>query len=325
MALTNVSHLVVPAMLALPLDGPVLTDFTEQGVASQWITVNDDVMGGRSRGGPRFTGRTLVFSGSTNTDGGGFSSIRTKPNDWSFENAAGIWLRFRADGREYQADLRPRSKRTTRSISYRAKFVTGKRPSAQTPISSQGATKPNEEWQVVRIPFEAFEPQWRGRSVRGAGPIDPAEIATIGIFISDGRDGAFRLEVDAIGLVPRAMAATRAKSSTWPASSSEPLERGLVRAVARGDFAILAKTSMDRASGGSAVRIYDVVRRALAQSKRPGAGAALAAWVRRAAQDVRIDAAAWRRLFESSVGQERGSTGERDASRSTSPRRPVRR
>ena len=83
-------------------DPHLLTDFGEPDVAKKWITVNDNVMGGRSEGGPAFKDGLLVFSGKTNTDGGGFSSIRTRRARWNIGSATGVVLRVRGDGTDLQ-------------------------------------------------------------------------------------------------------------------------------------------------------------------------------------------------------------------------------
>lgn len=57
-------------------EGPrLLADFPESLATLEWRVVNDDVMGGRSEGGFRLEKQWLVFEGTTNTRGGGFSSI----------------------------------------------------------------------------------------------------------------------------------------------------------------------------------------------------------------------------------------------------------
>ena len=65
----------------------------------QWIVVNDNVMGGRSNGGFDIDGGELRFAGSTNTNGGGFSSIRTGRLDLDLASHDGVVLRVRGDGR----------------------------------------------------------------------------------------------------------------------------------------------------------------------------------------------------------------------------------
>ena len=52
-------------------DDLLLTDFTASSADLGWYVVNDNVMGGRSEGGFDMEDTTLVFTGRTNTRGGG--------------------------------------------------------------------------------------------------------------------------------------------------------------------------------------------------------------------------------------------------------------
>ena len=61
----------------------MLTDFTSSSSDLGWYVVNDNVMGGRSEGDFEQHKGELSFTGRTNTNGGGFSSIRTKPCSWT--------------------------------------------------------------------------------------------------------------------------------------------------------------------------------------------------------------------------------------------------
>ncbi|MEM7784268.1 MAG: CIA30 family protein [Planctomycetota bacterium] len=158
----------------------VLTDFSKQNESERWITVNDNVMGGRSKGGPKFGDGKLIFAGSTNTNGGGFSSIRTKPQKWDTSKAEGIIIRVRGDGRTYKADLLTDNKMGRFSIAYRSDFQTKK-----------------DEWIEVKVPFDSFKPTLMGSDMTGrTRQLDRAEIQTVGFMIYDGKDGPFRLEVD---------------------------------------------------------------------------------------------------------------------------------
>ena len=58
---------------------PTPIRFDQPDASRQWVTVNDNVMGGRSIGDFTIKEGKLVFRGSTNTNGGGFSSIRSRP------------------------------------------------------------------------------------------------------------------------------------------------------------------------------------------------------------------------------------------------------
>jgi len=167
-----------------PESSRTIIDFKGLDVAKQWMTVNDGVMGGKSKGGPSFVDGKLVFAGSTNTDGGGFSSIRGDSKQWGIDGFSGFVMRVRGDGRTYQLDTRIQTPNSRRDISYRADFKT---------VAN--------EWFEVKVPFSAFKPSWRGADLEGRVPtFDPANLSSMGIMIYDGKDGPFRLEVDTIGV-----------------------------------------------------------------------------------------------------------------------------
>jgi hypothetical protein len=50
---------------------------------------------------------------------------------------------------------------------------------------------------LVRVPFSALRSTIFGRAVNAA-PLDVARIRGVGLYIADGKDGTFRLEVDYI-------------------------------------------------------------------------------------------------------------------------------
>jgi monofunctional biosynthetic peptidoglycan transglycosylase len=157
----------------------LLTDFGARSPVT-WTTVNDGVMGGRSRGGYKVDAGVLLFTGSTNTNGGGFSSIRSNRGAFDLRGYDGIRLRVRADGRRYTFRLTTASTRKGRyQPAYWADFE----------------TTGGDAWQVVDVPFERFRPQWRGRVLSGPA-LDLAQIDSLGLMIYDKRDGAFRLEAD---------------------------------------------------------------------------------------------------------------------------------
>ena len=79
-----------------------LADFHSAQPDLVWTAVNDNVMGGRSSGGFAITGGRLVFRGEINTDGGGFASIRTEPQQLDIGSHDGLKLKVRGDGRTYR-------------------------------------------------------------------------------------------------------------------------------------------------------------------------------------------------------------------------------
>jgi NADH dehydrogenase [ubiquinone] 1 alpha subcomplex assembly factor 1 len=152
----------------------LLTSFDTQSADLAWRVVNDGVMGGRSSSDFNLADGVLTFSGVTNTNGGGFASIRSGLMDFSLAGFTHFALRVRTDGRSYTLLLRPKNQR----ISYRMDFL----------------TQPGQ-WQEVVLPIEQFQASWRGRKLNEP-PIDPANIEQVGIMISDGRDGEFKFEID---------------------------------------------------------------------------------------------------------------------------------
>ena len=154
---------------------PLIFDFTEGDIREKWIVVNDNVMGGRSKGGFEFIKDKLVFSGSTNTNGGGFSSIRTNPIDFYFKDKTGLHIRYKGDGRTFKLGVRMEGK----SVSYRSNFTSG------------------NGWQEVRVPFNEMDVSWRGRPLsKEEHPLIKSKIRSIEFMIYDKQDGPFKLLVD---------------------------------------------------------------------------------------------------------------------------------
>lgn len=146
-----------------------------------WYVVNDNVMGGRSSGDFEKEQGMLRFAGRTNTKGGGFSSIRTKPLQLDLSQHTGIQLRVRGDGRRYTWRLATDARWRGREISYWAEFDTR-----------------DGEWSLVDIPFARFVPKFRGSRLSGPA-LDPAKITGMGLMIYDEQDGPFELHLSRVG------------------------------------------------------------------------------------------------------------------------------
>jgi hypothetical protein len=158
-----------------------LAVFDTPTTAASWYAVNDNVMGGRSSGGPRFDDGALVFSGSINTNGGGFSSIRAPLSSGALIRMNGLKLRVRPDARAYQVTLRT-------DLSFRGIAV-----AFRGDIESAAPG----EWVDSVVMFNDLEPTVFGRPVAGA-VFDPEKAMSIGIIISDGKDGPFELAIGSI-------------------------------------------------------------------------------------------------------------------------------
>ena len=143
-----------------------------------WQVVNDGVMGGRSESGFVNENEQLRFSGTLNTNGGGFASLRSGSQDWDLSMYSVVRLRVRGDGRTYKFRL----------------FVDGDQASYQADFATAVG-----EWQVLELPIGDFYAAWRGRRL-DRPPLAAAEIAAMGIIIADGIDGYFDLTIDWIEL-----------------------------------------------------------------------------------------------------------------------------
>lgn len=154
-----------------------MIDFSNEGEGELWYAVNDGVMGGISAGGMTVEDGIGVFSGSVSFENnGGFASVWRRPARYELAGTEGLRMRVRGDGRTYRVRL------TTPGLPDGVSY--------QLPIETTADT-----WTEHELPYTAFEPRFRGRRVNVA-PLDPAQIREIGLLISDGQEGPFRLELE---------------------------------------------------------------------------------------------------------------------------------
>lgn len=160
-----------------PVPGMMLFDFdSDDGPA--WRVINDGVMGGRSQGYVEIEDGALRFTGTLVTQGGGFTSTRAARTA-DLDGYDGLALRVRGGGRTFEVEVDDGTRFRGRRVSRRASFET------------------TEGWAWVRVPFSAFRTTVFGEPV-SAPAIDLTAVRGFGLYIVDGIDGPFRLEVDAI-------------------------------------------------------------------------------------------------------------------------------
>jgi len=152
--------------------------FASPDAAAAWQTVNDGVMGGVSDGLFRITERqTLQFYGTLSLENnGGFASVRSRPRALGLQTGDTLVARVRGDGREYQLNLYVSGR--VMAFSYRA------------PVKTRSG-----EWIEVAVPLDRFEATSFGRVLRGAGPVDPRSVTSIGFLLAEKTPGPFALEV----------------------------------------------------------------------------------------------------------------------------------
>ena len=176
LALAACSTTPTPSPPAMSADSSLtLFDFDDPD-ASGWQIENDGVMGGRSQGFVQIEEGTMVFTGEVVTQGGGFTSVRgERAADLSAYD--GIELRVRGGGRTFDLDVDDGTRHRGREVNRQASFPT------------------TEDWATVRVPFADLETTAHGEPV-SVDPLDRSGIQTLGIYIADGIDGPFQLEVD---------------------------------------------------------------------------------------------------------------------------------
>ncbi len=161
----------------------VLLDFDDEVEVEQWVAVNDVVMGGMSRSAFE-TARPGIarFRGVVSLENsGGFASVRTAPRRWDSSGASAFVLRVLGDGHAYKFTVRTDD--GLDGVQYQSRF---------TPVAG--------EWQEARLAVASFAATFRGRSVPGSPPLDPARVRALGLMISDRQAGPFELLVDWIAV-----------------------------------------------------------------------------------------------------------------------------
>jgi hypothetical protein len=224
-----------------------------------WGPLDDVVMGGASAsalslspGGGEGGAPAGVFAGRISTaNAGGFASVRSRdfapPVD--ARAAAGLALRLRGDGQRYKLFLR--TSPGWDAMAYGASFDTA----------------PGGAWQTVRLPFAAFAPIFRARTVRDAPPLDAGCIRSLQLMLSkfeyDGQlnprfagDGAFALPIARIAAYSAAdVAAEAAPASADASPAAAPLWVHVSSAgVTRPD-----RPGVDLAAEPPAVRMNDAL------------------------------------------------------------------
>ena len=137
-------------------------------------------------------GKTLVFSGEINTNGGGFASFRTLGDEEPLglpSSAHALIVDATGDGQRYKLVCHTADSWSMGVPSWSLDFVPTKRA-------------------LHTLPLSGFVPSRQGRVVRSLPPLDPAQVTGVGfalsLYTADGKpneefgSGPFRLEVHGI-------------------------------------------------------------------------------------------------------------------------------
>lgn len=158
-----------------------LYDFNTKSNSTDWIIVDDVVMGGRSDGNFYIDDvGNGVFEGEVSLENnGGFSSVRHNCKSVDVSSYSKIRIRVKGDGNTYQ--FRVKSKRGD-YYSYAAYFQS------------------SNNWGDIEIPFEAMAPVFRGRQL-DIPNFQGDTIEEVAILIGNKKAQKFKLEIDHITLI----------------------------------------------------------------------------------------------------------------------------
>lgn len=157
-----------------------------------WVNQDDPVMGGLSRSAAAWRDGALVFSGTVSLENhGGFASVlspRADPAGPRMVGATGLALDATGDGRTYVVQLRP----TGRAGAY-----------IQRVSTEAGVAR------TYALPLAGFEPvDFMLQRDAAAPPLDPTAVGQVAIYVTDGQEGPFTLEVRRLAATGTAAAPT---------------------------------------------------------------------------------------------------------------------
>lgn len=157
-----------------------VSDFADKNERSEWVVVNDGVMGGKSQSQLKQKGPNHVqFSGKVSLrNNGGFASIRRIMPQMKIVGATVAKLKVKGDGKNYQ---------------FRVKNDQEDRHSYKYTFSTSG------DWETISIPLNEMTPTFRGYTPNL--PNYQAEfLAQIGILIANKKAESFELAIRKIWL-----------------------------------------------------------------------------------------------------------------------------
>jgi hypothetical protein len=156
----------------------LIADFKNEGGISEWVVVDDGVMGGLSQG--TFTSTDLgnaLYSGTVRTENnGGFSSVRYGFSAKDISKYEFVTLRVKGDGKSYQ---------------FRIKEDRSQRYSYITSFETTGA------WQTISLPLTMFYPSFRGNKLNKPNYSGNA-MEEVAILIGNKTRESFSLEIEKI-------------------------------------------------------------------------------------------------------------------------------
>lgn len=173
-------YLLPMILLFATLQSNLLFEFTKYTNITDWIVVDDVVMGGKSASSFRLNSDgNGVFEGTISTDNnGGFSSVRCRFPKKQIKQFTSVVLFVQGDGKQYQFRIKSDS---GEYYSYISSFLT------------------NGSWQEIKIPLKDFYPSFRGQKLNQPN-FDKESIEEITFLIGNKKNEDFKIIIDKIEL-----------------------------------------------------------------------------------------------------------------------------
>ena len=159
-------------------------DFGEES-ATDWVVVNDNVMGGVSIGDTYYTESSMVFEGEVSTNNnGGFVSFRSPRGEYDLSNFTQVEISYKSEGHNFSMIL------ADRLMWYLPEFRL-----EVLPTSSEWTTTTTSLYD-----FKQYEMTGYGDAETGVemSPEHLSDVIRLELRNSEFADGEFRLEIDYI-------------------------------------------------------------------------------------------------------------------------------
>jgi NADH dehydrogenase [ubiquinone] 1 alpha subcomplex assembly factor 1 len=160
------------------INNSLVFDFKKESNISNWVILDDVVMGGKSYGNFYLNknGHGEFYGDVSLENNGGFSSVRYRFNKEKTNVFSKFIIRVKGDGKAYQ---------------FRVK---NSRNDYHSYIYSFQTTK---DWQTIEIPFAEMYPAFRGRKLNIEN-YQGEKMQEIAFLIGNKKNENFRLEIDKI-------------------------------------------------------------------------------------------------------------------------------
>ncbi len=160
------------------LEEMILFDFQKDKNISQWVVVDDSVMGGRSKGNLERTaeGHALYYGKVSLENNGGFSSLRYRFDQKNVEAYTTASIHLKGDGKRYQFRVKSDQSDYHSYIYY---FET------------------TGDWETIEIPLKEMKPSFRGRAL-DIPDYEGQILEELAFLIANYKAESFQLEIDRI-------------------------------------------------------------------------------------------------------------------------------